>query len=89
MPLSLSTVQLNKEQTVNYTIILHSEKGGAIMHSVGIDLQVNLTGLEAFTTYYIRVQACQAGKVYIFITYLLIETSKSFFFIIFTVLHLH
>lgn len=32
------------------------------MHHAGQDLHLSVTGLESFTTYYIRVQACQIGK---------------------------
>ncbi|CAL9701681.1 unnamed protein product [Knipowitschia caucasica] len=49
---------LNSDQAVNYSIILNSD-GKVSMFPAGVDFQVNITDLEPFTTYYIRVQACQ------------------------------
>ncbi|XP_072320975.1 usherin [Eucyclogobius newberryi] len=50
---------LNSDQPVNYSIVLNSDKSDVSMFPAGIDLQVNITDLEPFTTYFIRVQACQ------------------------------
>ncbi|XP_039982949.1 usherin [Xiphias gladius] len=51
-------VQLNS-QPVNYNILFNPGSDRAIMHHAGQDLHLTVTGLEPFTTYYIRVQACQ------------------------------
>ncbi|XP_070688414.1 usherin [Pempheris klunzingeri] len=51
--------QLNSSQPVNYNILLNPGSDRAIMHRAGKDLHLTVTGLEPFTTYYIRVQACQ------------------------------
>ncbi|XP_069030560.1 usherin [Embiotoca jacksoni] len=52
-------VQLNTRQPVNYNILLNPGSDSAVMHHAGRDLNLTVTGLEPFTTYYIRVQACQ------------------------------
>ncbi|XP_055085949.1 usherin [Periophthalmus magnuspinnatus] len=49
----------NSDQAVNYTIILNSDNSKVSMFRAGMDLQANITDLEPFTTYFIRVQACQ------------------------------
>ncbi|TMS13118.1 Usherin [Larimichthys crocea] len=63
--------QLTSSQPVNYNILLNLGSDRAIMHHAGQDLHLSVTGLESFTTYYIRVQACQiedcgvGGGVYV------------------------
>lgn len=59
---SFSTVQLNSRQPVNYNILFNPRSDRAIIHHAGQHLQLTVTGLEPFTTYFIRVQACQIGK---------------------------
>ncbi|KAM9408306.1 LOW QUALITY PROTEIN: usherin [Pholidichthys leucotaenia] len=51
--------QLNHSQPVNYNILLNPGSDSAIMRRAGSDLRLTVAGLEPFTTYYIRVQACQ------------------------------
>lgn len=60
-----STAQLST-QPVYYNILLNPGSDGALMRHAGRDLQLTVTDLEAFTTYYIRVQACHTGN-YLFI----------------------
>lgn len=61
--LSIFTAQLTSSQPVNYNILLNPGSDRAIIHNhAGQDLHLTVTGLEPFTTYYIRVQACQIGK---------------------------
>ncbi|AWP01780.1 putative usherin-like [Scophthalmus maximus] len=54
-------VQLNSRQPVNYNILFNPRSDRAIIHHAGQHLQLTVTGLEPFTTYFIRVQACQIG----------------------------
>ncbi|KAK2920361.1 hypothetical protein Q8A73_002565 [Channa argus] len=51
--------QLSSRQSVNYNILLKPENDRPIMRDAGQDLHLTVTGLEPFTRYYIRVQACQ------------------------------
>ncbi|XP_070762485.1 usherin [Enoplosus armatus] len=51
--------RLISSQPVNYNILLNPGSDRAIMRHAGHDLHLTVTGLEPFTTYYIRVQACQ------------------------------
>ncbi|XP_044201958.1 usherin [Thunnus albacares] len=51
--------QFDSSQPVNYNILLNPGSDSAIMHHAGQRLHLSVTGLESFTTYYIRVQACQ------------------------------
>ncbi|XP_070842368.1 usherin [Chaetodon trifascialis] len=51
--------QFNSSKPVNYNILLKPGSDRAITHHAGQDLRLTVTGLEPFTTYYIRVQACQ------------------------------
>ncbi|XP_068597953.1 usherin [Brachionichthys hirsutus] len=46
-------------QPVRYNILLNPGSDWAIMRPAGRGLHLNVTDLEAFTMYYIRVQACQ------------------------------
>uniref|UniRef100_A0A4W6FW95 Usherin n=1 Tax=Lates calcarifer TaxID=8187 RepID=A0A4W6FW95_LATCA len=50
------------EQPVNYNILFNPGSDRAIMHRAEQDLHLTVTGLEPFTAYYIRVQACQTGE---------------------------
>ncbi len=59
---SISTAQFLSSQPVNYNILLNPGSDEAIMWNAGQDLHVTVTGLKPFTTYYIRVQACQNGR---------------------------
>ncbi|XP_075319241.1 usherin [Odontesthes bonariensis] len=52
--------QLNSSQPVIYSILLNPGSHGAITHHAGRDLHLSVTGLEPFTAYYVRVQACQS-----------------------------
>ncbi|XP_047436500.1 usherin [Mugil cephalus] len=52
-------VHVNISQPVNYNILLNPGSDSAIKRQAGQDLHLTVTGLEPFTTYYIRVQACQ------------------------------
>ncbi|KAF7665774.1 hypothetical protein LDENG_00132080 [Lucifuga dentata] len=51
--------QFNSSQPVNYSILLNLKNNSVITRQAGQDLHLSVTGLEPFTTYYIRVQACQ------------------------------
>ncbi|KAK2854220.1 hypothetical protein Q5P01_006881 [Channa striata] len=51
--------RLSSNQPVNYNILLNPGSDGAITRDAGEDLHLTATGLEPFTLYYIRVQACQ------------------------------
>nr|XP_040024120.1 usherin isoform X2 [Gasterosteus aculeatus aculeatus] len=51
--------QLNSSEPVNYMVLLNPESDGAILRPAGQDRQLTVTGLEPFTAYHIRVQACQ------------------------------
>ncbi|XP_030271338.1 usherin [Sparus aurata] len=51
--------QLISRQPVNYNILLNPGSDRAVMHQAGQQLHLTVTGLEPFTIYYIRVQACQ------------------------------
>ncbi|XP_053172998.1 usherin [Scomber japonicus] len=48
-----------RRQPINYNILLNPGSDFAIMRQAGQSLHLSVTGLESFTTYYIRVQACQ------------------------------
>lgn len=56
------TAQLNSSEPVNYMVLLNPESDGAILRPAGQDRQLTVMGLEPFTAYHIRVQACQTGK---------------------------
>uniref|UniRef100_A0A667ZN39 Usherin n=1 Tax=Myripristis murdjan TaxID=586833 RepID=A0A667ZN39_9TELE len=47
------------DQPVNYNILLNPGSDRAITRAAGQNLHLNVTNLEPFSTYYIRVQACQ------------------------------
>uniref|UniRef100_A0A3B5M4G7 Usher syndrome 2A (autosomal recessive, mild) n=1 Tax=Xiphophorus couchianus TaxID=32473 RepID=A0A3B5M4G7_9TELE len=51
--------QLNSSQPVFYNVLLNPGSHGAISRHAGQNLHLTVTDLEPFTTYYIRVQACQ------------------------------
>ncbi|XP_059204973.1 usherin [Centropristis striata] len=51
--------QLNSRQPVNYNILLNPGSDRAIMYHAGQAQHLTVTGLEPFTSYFIRVQACQ------------------------------
>lgn len=59
---SFSTVHFNSRQPVTYNILFNPGSNSSIVHHAGKDLRRIVTGLEPFTTYSIRVQACQIGK---------------------------
>ncbi|XP_029354432.1 usherin [Echeneis naucrates] len=52
-------VQFDSSQAVNYNILLSPRSNRAIMHPAGQELHHTVTGLEPFTAYYVRIQACQ------------------------------
>ncbi|XP_051795531.1 usherin [Acanthochromis polyacanthus] len=52
-------VQLNNSQAVKYNILLNPGSDSAVRYHAGQVMNLTVTGLEPFTTYYIRVQACQ------------------------------
>ncbi|XP_078016774.1 usherin [Epinephelus lanceolatus] len=63
-PYSISLVwttpaQLNRSQPVTYNILLNPGSANTIVHRAGQYRRLTVTGLEPFTVYYIRVQACQ------------------------------
>ncbi|KAF3832467.1 hypothetical protein F7725_026132 [Dissostichus mawsoni] len=64
-------VKLHSSQPVNFNILLNPGSDNALMHHAGPDLHLTVTGLQPFTAFYIRVQACQSdgcgvgGEVYI------------------------
>lgn len=60
---SVSAAQLNSNQPVNYNILLNAESDRAMTRHAGHDLHLTVSRLEPFTTYHIRVQACQRGDV--------------------------
>uniref|UniRef100_UPI0037E7E888 usherin n=1 Tax=Semicossyphus pulcher TaxID=241346 RepID=UPI0037E7E888 len=51
--------QFISSQRVNYNILLNPGSDRARRHFAGRDLHLTVTGLEPFTSYFIRVQACQ------------------------------
>uniref|UniRef100_A0A3B3X6F7 Usher syndrome 2A (autosomal recessive, mild) n=1 Tax=Poecilia mexicana TaxID=48701 RepID=A0A3B3X6F7_9TELE len=51
--------QLNSSQPVFYNVLLNPGSRGAMSRHAGQNLHLTVTDLEPFTTYYIRVQACQ------------------------------
>ncbi|XP_019935888.2 usherin isoform X2 [Paralichthys olivaceus] len=55
-------VQLDHSQPVNYNILFNAGSDRAVIHHAGRDLHLTVTDLEPFTTYYIRVQACQTER---------------------------
>nr|XP_046239587.1 usherin [Scatophagus argus] len=63
--------KLNSSQPVNYNMLLNPGSNKALMHPAGQDLHLTVTGLEPFTIYFIRLQACQmegcgvGGGVYV------------------------
>ncbi|KAI9542620.1 hypothetical protein NQZ68_017631 [Dissostichus eleginoides] len=63
--------QLHSSQPVNFNILFNPGSDNALMHHAGPDLHLTVTGLQPFTAFYIRVQACQSdgcgvgGEVYI------------------------
>ncbi|CAG5853774.1 unnamed protein product, partial [Menidia menidia] len=56
-----SPAQVNSRQPVIYNILLNPESHSAITRHAGQDLHISVTGLQPFSSYYIRVQACQRG----------------------------
>uniref|UniRef100_A0A3B4TAI5 Usherin n=1 Tax=Seriola dumerili TaxID=41447 RepID=A0A3B4TAI5_SERDU len=57
--ISLAWTPPGDSQPVNYNILFNPGSDRAIVHHAGPDLHRTVTGLEPFTTYDIRVQACQ------------------------------
>ncbi|KAM4744036.1 usherin isoform 3-T3 [Anableps anableps] len=51
--------QLNSSQPVFYNVLLNPGSHSAISRHAGQDLHLSVTDLEPFTTYFIRMQACQ------------------------------
>ncbi|XP_051920397.1 usherin isoform X1 [Hippocampus zosterae] len=51
----------NISQPVNYNILLNPGTEGAAMHPAGQDQNLTVKGLQPFTAYNVRVQACQRG----------------------------
>ncbi|KAM4602923.1 usherin [Polymixia lowei] len=49
----------NRSQLLHYNVLLNPGSGAALMRLGGRDLYHSVTGLQPFTSYYIRVQACQ------------------------------
>ncbi|XP_028328840.1 usherin isoform X1 [Gouania willdenowi] len=56
-----SPAQLNRSQPINYNILLNPESNNVIVRQAGKNLHLTIKDLEPFTSYYIRVQACQNG----------------------------
>ncbi|KAM6942982.1 usherin [Xenentodon cancila] len=52
--------QRSNSQPVNYNILFNPGSHKAIIRHAGQDLHLSVTGLEPFTIYYVRVQACQS-----------------------------
>ncbi|XP_077419247.1 usherin isoform X1 [Vanacampus margaritifer] len=52
--------RFNISQPVNYNILLDPGREGATMHPTGQDQNLTVKGLQPFTAYYVRVQACQS-----------------------------
>nr|XP_061796460.1 usherin-like [Nerophis lumbriciformis] len=52
--------RFNIRQPLNYNILLNPGSEGATMHPTGQDLNLIVKGLQPFTNYYVRVQACQS-----------------------------
>uniref|UniRef100_A0A3Q4AAY9 Uncharacterized protein n=1 Tax=Mola mola TaxID=94237 RepID=A0A3Q4AAY9_MOLML len=59
--ISLVWTPPGKYQPVNYNVLLNPGSEAATVHHASQDLHLTVTGLEPFTSYYIRVQACQIG----------------------------
>nr|XP_057944950.1 usherin isoform X3 [Doryrhamphus excisus] len=53
--------QFNISQLVHYNILLNPGSDSAAVHPTGQDLNLTVKGLQPFTTYHVRVQACQTG----------------------------
>ncbi|XP_029001116.1 usherin isoform X2 [Betta splendens] len=51
--------QLSISQFLNYNVLLNAGSGAAVKRDAGRGLHLTVTDLEPFTTYYVRVQACQ------------------------------
>nr|XP_054587843.1 usherin [Nothobranchius furzeri] len=51
--------QLNSNQPVKYNILFNPGSHSPIIHHAGRERQSFVTGLQPFTSYHIRVQACQ------------------------------
>uniref|UniRef100_A0A672FK37 Usher syndrome 2A (autosomal recessive, mild) n=1 Tax=Salarias fasciatus TaxID=181472 RepID=A0A672FK37_SALFA len=57
--ISLAWHPPGESQPVNYNILLNPGRSNAVKHRAGWQQHLTVTGLEPFTAYYIRVQACQ------------------------------
>uniref|UniRef100_A0A3P8RYW1 Usherin n=1 Tax=Amphiprion percula TaxID=161767 RepID=A0A3P8RYW1_AMPPE len=57
--ISLSWSPPGEYQVVKYNILLNPGSDSAVRRHAGQVMNLTVTGLEPFTTYYIRVQACQ------------------------------
>ncbi|XP_061132682.1 usherin [Syngnathus typhle] len=51
----------NNSQPVNYNILLNPGREGATIHATGQKQNLDVKGLQPFTAYDVRVQACQDG----------------------------
>ncbi|KAM3876945.1 usherin [Diretmus argenteus] len=51
--------RFNRRQPVSYNVLLNPGSDRAMVRPAGRDLHLTMMNLEPFTTYYIRVQACQ------------------------------
>lgn len=58
-----STAYFNKDQPVDYNILMNPGSASAMVRPAGRDLRLTVTSLEPFTSYLIRVQACQRGNI--------------------------
>ncbi|XP_056269140.1 usherin isoform X3 [Pseudoliparis swirei] len=53
--------QLSSSEPVDYVILLNPERDGGVTRPAGRARRLTVIGLEPFTAYHIRVQACQIG----------------------------
>ncbi|KAJ3594201.1 hypothetical protein NHX12_006532, partial [Muraenolepis orangiensis] len=53
--------RFNSSQVLLYNILFNPGNDGALTRPAGQALHLRVTGLEPFTSYYIRVQACQSA----------------------------
>ncbi|XP_061735051.1 usherin isoform X2 [Nerophis ophidion] len=53
--------QFSISQPMHYNILLNPGSNSATMHPTGQHLNLTVKGLQPFTTYLVRVQACQSG----------------------------
>lgn len=58
-----STAHFDDNQPVDYNILLNPGSAAAMVRPAGRDLHLTVSSLEPFTTYHVRVQACQRGNL--------------------------